>query len=159
MNLKQLPYLLLVCFGSIWAQDNPIVTDPVTPEDEIINEDANTQIDSLRKVTIQIVDSITIQQTSSDLPQTVVATQVKDTTVFALEDMANARKHDSLWLQEMYSSERFEEVYGLIKNQDFSPVDYEELPTELLKKRLAELKQTKSTLTEYQTVLKTVTAQ
>ena len=59
--------------------------------------------------------------------------------VFALEDMANARKYDSLWLKELYNSELFEDVYGLITTQDYTPVEYEELPTEVLKQRLEDL--------------------
>ncbi|PKA82930.1 membrane-bound lytic murein transglycosylase D [Ulvibacter sp. MAR_2010_11] len=95
--------------------------------------------DSLKTKHVKIVDSITIRQVSGDLPKTVVATKLKDTVIFDLEDMAMARKKDSLWLQQLYKSEMFEEVYGTISSQEYEPVDYEELPTELLKQRLAEL--------------------
>ncbi len=127
MKLKQLPNVLLLCFGSIFAQD------------KMIEQEAIAQVDSLQKTQITIIDSITVQRVTGDLQAPVVATQIKDTSVFALEDIAHARKYDSLWLKEMYNSEMFEEVYGLIENQDFNPVEYEELPTELLKQRLAEL--------------------
>ncbi|RMA66004.1 LysM peptidoglycan-binding domain-containing protein [Ulvibacter antarcticus] len=121
MNLQSILGILLFSFGVSMAQEVVVKTD------------------SLPKKHIQIIDSITVQQVSSDLPTTVIATKVKDTMVFALEDMANARKYDSLWLKELYNSELFEEVYGLVSNQNFVPVDYEELPTELLKQRLEEL--------------------
>ncbi len=96
-------------------------------------------IDSLKKKNIQVVDSITVQKITSDLPKTVVATQVKDTMVFSLEDMAKARKIDSLWLNELFSTGRFEEMYGTVQNQSYDPLPYKELPTEVLKQRLAEL--------------------
>lgn len=139
MNLRQLPYLLLLCCGYTYAQDESIMQEQAIVQDTIVERLAIAQIDFLQTKQIQIIDSITIQKISEDLPTTAVATQIKNTSVFALEDMANARKYDSLWLKEMYNSEMFEEVYGLIKNQDFNPVEYEELPTKLLKQRLAEL--------------------
>ena len=53
--------------------------------------------------------------------------------------MANARKYDSLWLKQLYNSELFEEVYGFVGEEDYSPVPYEELSTEVLKERLKDL--------------------
>ena len=96
-------------------------------------------IDSLKKKNIQVVDSITVQKITGDLPKTVVATKVKDTMVFSLEDIAKARKIDSLWLNELFSTGRFEEMYGTVQNQSYDPLPYKELPTEVLKQRLAEL--------------------
>tara|TARA_R110002072_G_scaffold22615_1_gene79396 strand:+ start:230083 stop:231669 length:1587 start_codon:yes stop_codon:yes gene_type:complete len=127
MNLRYLPLLFILGCLVVNAQE------------EIPNETVTSKSDTLTKVHIQIVDSIAVQQVSGDLPTTVVATKVKDTMVFALEDMANARKYDSIWLQELYNSELFEEVYGSITNQTYEPVEYEELPTALLKQRLEEL--------------------
>lgn len=133
MNLKHIPLFLLLAYGIAWAQDEIVVPEVPTEREGIV------QFDSLQKKPIQIIDSIRAQQISNDLPSTVVTTRVKDTMVFALEDMANARKYDSIWLNELYNSELFEDVYGLVVQQDFTPVDYEELPTELLKQRLKEL--------------------
>ena len=96
-------------------------------------------LDSLQKKTIQITDSITIPVKVGDLVENTVVTNVKDTVVFALSDMESARLIDSLWLKELYSTGRFEEMYGAILNEDYSPVEYEELPTEVLKQRLEEL--------------------
>ncbi len=98
-----------------------------------------TSIDSLKKKQVQIVDSISVPTVSGDLPTTVVATQIKDTLIYDLQDIAEARKIDSLWLQELYATDRFEEMYGAIVNQEYEPVEYEELPTEVLKQRLEEL--------------------
>tara|TARA_R110000772_G_scaffold229240_1_gene340088 strand:+ start:731 stop:2308 length:1578 start_codon:yes stop_codon:yes gene_type:complete len=121
MNPRLLPYILFFFCVILSAQEEVV------------------KIDSLQKIRIQIVDSIPIQQTSNDIINTVVATNIKDTMVFALEDMANARKYDSLWLKQLYNSELFEEVYGFVGDQDYSPVPYEELSTEVLKQRLEEL--------------------
>jgi membrane-bound lytic murein transglycosylase D len=121
MKLKHISLLLLLCCGFLYAQK------PKPP------------IDSLQKKNVKIIDSITVKQISGDLPKTVIATQVKDTMVFALKDIAVAREFDSIWLQELYTSELFEDVYGSITTQEYEPVEYEELPTELLKERLAEI--------------------
>ncbi len=96
-------------------------------------------IDSIQKKRLQVIDSITVTSISGDLPTTVVATQVKDTMVFSLEDMALARKIDSVWLKELFNTGRFEEMYGSILDENYEPVEYEELPTEVLKLRLEEL--------------------
>jgi membrane-bound lytic murein transglycosylase D len=88
---------------------------------------------------IQVVDSLKTKRISQEFPTTVIATQKRDTTVILLEDMATARRYDSLWLKELYNSTLFEEVYGSITQMNFEPVEYEELPTEILKQRLVEL--------------------
>jgi len=134
MKLRQpLNLLLLLCCTCLYAQDKTVL------EDQVTEQQATTQIDSLKKTQIQVLDSIPVRRVSGDFPRTIIATQLKDSVIFVLEDIAHARKSDSLWLQEMYNSEMFEEVYGFVENPDFEPVEYEELPTELLKQRLSEL--------------------
>ncbi|MBT8262768.1 MAG: LysM peptidoglycan-binding domain-containing protein [Bacteroidia bacterium] len=93
----------------------------------------------LQKKTIQVTDSITIPVKIGDLTQNTLVTNVKDSVVFSLNDMESARLIDSLWLKELYSTGRFEEMYGTILDEDYEPVEYEELPTEVLKQRLQEL--------------------
>lgn len=93
----------------------------------------------LKQNQVRVVDSIAVQPVSSELPTTLSATQVKDNLVFDLNDLDMARVKDSLWLADLYRSELFEEVYGTITEQTYEPVEYEELPTELLKQRLEEL--------------------
>jgi len=123
MHMKQIIISLTILFSVTlsWAQNEPTV------------------IDSLKKTHIQIIDSLTVSQVSADLPTTVIATNVKDTSVFILEDIAVARKYDSLWLDALYNNDMYEEIYGSITNQTYTPVDYEELPTEVLKQRLEAL--------------------
>ncbi len=75
---------------------------------------------------------------------------------FTLADMAMARKMDSLWLAELYSSNRFEEMYGAIDAETYIPVAYEELPTEILKQRLKELDARTPFTVEYNPALESV---
>lgn len=88
---------------------------------------------------IKVVDTIKVTGISEELPSTVVATVEKDTLIYNLKDIALARETDSLWLNEVYKSDLFEDLYNSIVNQDFGEVDYDELPTELLKQRLKDL--------------------
>lgn len=97
------------------------------------------QIDSLQKKMIHITDSIMVQTRIGDISQNRVIIQEKDTMVFVLNDMEAARLIDSLWLRELSGTGRFEEMYGTILNETYEPIEYEELSTEVLKQRLAEL--------------------
>lgn len=88
---------------------------------------------------VQVIDSIKVSKIAEELPSTVVATSLKDSTIFDLKDMALARKKDSLWLKELYKSDLFEDIYNSVVNQEYDMVDYDELPTEVLKQRLKDL--------------------
>ena len=140
----------------MYAQNKPVLKENRTEQNLAAKQEAPIQIDSLKKTQIQVLDSIPVRQVSGDLPTTTVVPRLRDTAVFVLEDIAHARKSDSLWLQEMYNSEMFEEVYGFVENQDFEPVEYEELPTELLKQRLAELNARTPFNVEYNSSLESV---
>jgi membrane-bound lytic murein transglycosylase D len=108
---------------------------------------------------VQVVDSIKVSKIAEELPSTVVATGIKDTIIFDLKDMAMARKKDSLWLKELYKSDLFEDVYNSVANQEFDPVDYDELPTEVLKQRLKELDARTPFKVEYNPSLESVIKQ
>ena len=88
---------------------------------------------------VQVIDSIKVSKIAEELPSTIIATSIKDSTVFDLKDMALARKKDSLWLKELYKSDLFEDIYNSVVNQEYDLVDYDELPTEVLKQRLKDL--------------------
>ncbi len=113
---------VLFCFGS-----------------SLINAQEVIRKDTLQTKTIQVTDSITIPVKVGDITQNTLIANVKDSVVFDLDDMESARLVDSLWLNELYDTGRFEEMYGTILNEDYEPVEYEELPTEVLKQRLKEL--------------------
>lgn len=105
----------------------------------LLHAQESEQIDSIQPKSVQIIDSMTVQARKGDLSLPVIITKIKDTTIFALKDVEHARTIDSLWLGELYSTGRFEEMYGAVINETYEPVEYEELPTEVLKERLAEL--------------------
>lgn len=140
--MKYLLYFLVFVSATLSYGQDSIAAQKHIPPQVIVQDTilANFQKpDSLQKVTIKVVDTIQVQSVSQDLPTTVVATQLKDSTVIKLEDIAIARRYDSLWLKELYSNMMFEEIYGSITNMSYEPIDYEALPTEVLKQRLAEI--------------------
>lgn len=105
---------------------------------------------------VKVVDSIKITKISDELPSTVVATIVKDSVIYNLKDIELARQKDSLWLNEVYKSDLFDEMYNSVANQDFGEVDYNELPTEVLKQRLKELDARTPFNVEYNSSLESV---
>ena len=117
---------------------------------------AQKSTDSLAKKKIQVVDSIVGAQISGDFPKVVVATNVKDTVIYSLEDIAKARRIDSLWLNELKRTGRFEEMYGTMLSETYEPIDYEELPTEILKERLEALNARTPFNVEYNPALESV---
>ena len=108
---------------------------------------------------VQVVDSIKVTKISQELPSTVVATTLKDSTIFDLKDLAIARKKDSLWLKELYKSDLFDDIYNSVANQEYGPVEYNELPTEVLKQRLKELDSRTPFKVEYNPSLESVIKQ
>ena len=142
MKLKKiLPLLLLLVFSMGFAQQG------------------KRQHKKLNTKKVQVVDSIKVSKISQELPSTTVATTIKDTVVFDLKDMALARKKDSLWLKELYKSDLFDDVYNSVAQQDYEAVDYDELPTEVLKQRLKELDAKTPFKVEYNPSLESVIKQ
>lgn len=113
----------------------------------------------IKTETVQVIDSIKITSISKELPKTVVATAIKDSSIFVLEDLALAKKKDSLWLKEIYGSELFDDIYNSVVNQDFGEVDYSELSTEVLKQRLKDLDARTPFKVEYNVALESVIKQ
>src|SRR5690606_32801528 len=138
---KILPLILLMVFSMGFAQQG-----------KKQNKKSNTK-------KIQVIDSIKVSKIAEELPSTSIALGVKDTLVYDLKDMALARKKDSLWLKELYKSDLFEDVYNSVANQEFDPVDYDELPTEVLKQRLKELDARTPFKVEYNPSLESVIKQ
>jgi membrane-bound lytic murein transglycosylase D len=142
MSLKNiLPLLLILVFGNSFAQKD------------------QKQNDKIKTKTIQVVDSIKVSKISEELPSTVVATKIKDSIVFDLKDLAIAQKKDSLWLNELYKSDLFEEMYNSVANQSYEPVEYNEVSTEVLKQRLKELNARTPFNVEYNPSLESVIKQ
>lgn len=62
-----------------------------------------------------------------------------DSIIYNLQDIQFAREKDSLWLQRIYESDLFDEVYNTIAQNEMDDVVYDELSTEVLRQRLKEL--------------------
>ena len=124
----------------IYAQETPVSQKTDTIPAQITPADtANVQIVSIKE---------------GVLPTTLID---KDTiSTLSIEDMQLARRIDSMWLQELYSNDRFEEMYGAIQTEEYVPVEYEELPTEVLKQRLKELDARTPFTVEYNPSLESV---
>lgn len=64
---------------------------------------------------------------------------VNDTVHYSIKDILEVKKIDSLWVSLLLQPNRYEEMYKTVLEQTYEEVDYEDLPTELLKERLLEL--------------------
>ncbi len=121
-------FLLFTSLGTLYAQEETKSEDSL----KVVTHNLPTK-------TIKIVDTITTQTSTGDFSNPMVNTHSKDSLIYDLKDESVARTADSLWMKELYDSSRFEEVYGSIVNEVVESVEYEELPTDLLKQRLEEL--------------------
>ncbi|MCM5662319.1 lytic transglycosylase domain-containing protein [Galbibacter mesophilus] len=63
------------------------------------------------------------------------------TKIYGFADHPEAKKIDSLWKREFFSTGLSDTLYADISNLSFEPVDYVDLPTDTLKARLAKLNQ------------------
>ncbi len=118
--MKHLLYciIFLVCtFG--YSQDSLAYhqnkrQDPVSRQ----NQDSLQLIKAQAKDTIQVVE---VPVNSLDI---VAVKVLPDSTKIKLQDMALARHYDSLWLDELYSNDMFEQIYGSITAMTYEPVEY-----------------------------------
>lgn len=141
----------LVSLSSV-AQ-TPVVIDSVYSQQALDTIKAGTILKIESNTTI-ISDTIPliIPDTQTITPSTIAIGSRESN----LADLAMARKIDSMWLAELYSSNRFEEMYGAIEQQTYMPVAYEELPTEILKQRLRDLDARTPFTVEYNPQLESV---
>ncbi len=95
---------------------------------------AQTATDSLQQTTVRdtIADSA-LKEHKISIP---VADSLMDRK---LEDDAVAAAFDAKWREELYSSSLFDTIYKSVSELTYEEVYYPELPTDTLKKRLAEL--------------------
>lgn len=115
-------------------------------------EKGKTSIETKTQVAVDSI--VEVAEISKETPVEVTI----DSTIYNLKDLAIARVKDSLWLQEVYSSSLFDEMYDFIVNEDIDAleVEYEELSTEVLKQRLAELNARTPFQVEYNPSLESV---
>lgn len=97
--------------------------------------------------TAQTQDSISSHKASlkdsiidgKDLTVKKIKAEKDSTSIKKLEDLEFAAKFDEKWLEELYSNNLFDTIYKSVTELTYEPVDYPELPTDTLKKRLKEL--------------------
>jgi membrane-bound lytic murein transglycosylase D len=127
MNLKfiTLTYgVLLSCVFSFGQDSIPKITELKKPIEPGIN------------IKTKVVDSLI---DGKNLIQTEIKAELDSTALSNLEDHKFAAEIDQKWLEELYSNTLFDTIYKTVSELNYEPVDYPELPTDLLKARLKEL--------------------
>jgi len=82
---------------------------------------------------------------------------IKDSTeIKILKDNDLAVEFDKKWLEELYSSSLYDTIYKSVSELEYNEVYYPELPTDTLKKRLAELNARTPFNIEYNSSLESV---
>lgn len=94
----------------------------------------------------QTQDSISAQNPIRDsiidgnnLKTRTIAVKVDSTSNKNFEDLEFAKKLDEKWLEELYNNNLYDTIYKSVRELSYQPIDYPELPTDTLKKRLKEL--------------------
>ena len=112
--------------------------------------------DSLQPSKTPVKETRQANDVSVNSLDTLAVKVLPDSTKNKLQDMALARRYDSLWLEELYSNDMFEQIYGSITTMTYEPVEYVELPTDTLKARLAEINSRTPFNVEYNPALESV---
>ncbi len=81
---------------------------------------------------------------------------VDSTSMKSLLDNEFASKLDEKWLEELYNNNLFDTIYKSVTELTFEDIDYPELPTDTLKKRLKELDARTPFNVEYNPALESV---
>ncbi|MFD1615852.1 LysM peptidoglycan-binding domain-containing protein [Gelatiniphilus marinus] len=74
-----------------------------------------------------------------DLTEKKIEAEKDSASIKKLEDLELAAKFDEKWFEELYNNNLFDTIYKSVTELTYQPVDYPELPTDTLKKRLKEL--------------------
>jgi len=112
--------------------------------------------DTLQRIKTQAKDTLQAVEAPTNSLDTLAVKVLPGSTKIKLQDMALARRYDSLWLDELYNNELFEQIYGSITAMTYEPVEYVELPTDTLKARLAEINSRTPFNVEYNPALESV---
>lgn len=110
----------------------------------------------LKRDTIRTVDSITSTIISQDIPKTLLDVKVKDSIVFDLQDNPTAQLIDERWRKELSRMDLFDSINRMREQQVYQPEVNLELPTDTLKKRLAEINARTPFNVEYNASLESV---
>ena len=136
MHIKNKFFLL---FSLVIATLSLQAQDTLSYEAYKLKQPASNQVKNqvLQPDTITIVKELKATAVSQDLPQTVIATQVKDSITFNLEDEPQAALIDMRWRQELARMDLYDSINAIRNSQTYLPEVKLELPTDTLKKRLA----------------------
>lgn len=136
MNIKNNLFLLCsLALGALSLQAQDTLSYEAYKLKQPASEQVKTQI--LQPDTITIINEVKANVVSQDLPQTVIATQVKDSITFKLEDEPQAALIDMRWRQELARMDLYDSINAIRNSQTYLPEVKLELPTDTLKKRLA----------------------
>ncbi|WOD45032.1 LysM peptidoglycan-binding domain-containing protein [Hwangdonia lutea] len=69
----------------------------------------------------------------------IIEAEKDSTSIKKLEDLEFAAQFDEKWFEELYNNNLFDTIYKSVTELTYEPIDYPELPTDTLKKRLKEL--------------------
>jgi len=111
------------------------------------------QQDSISLHKEQIKDSLIDGKITITKPIQAIA---DSTSIKGLLDNEFASKLDEKWLEELYSNNLFDTIYKSVTELTFEDIDYPELPTDTLKKRLKELDARTPFNVEYNPALESV---
>ncbi|WGK65813.1 LysM peptidoglycan-binding domain-containing protein [Croceiramulus getboli] len=136
-----------LCGCLLSAQDTPISGSPAPVQEEIAE---------IASDTLTVIDTLTTTIVDREFSFTTVATSKKDSVIFRLEDNAYAHRLDSLWVNELVDYSLYDTIAEMVHNLDYSAVEYEELPTDTLKKRLAAINARTPFNVEYNPALESV---
>lgn len=98
------------------------------------------------KDTLQAINNaagklIVVEQNSAITDNKPTVVFKKEGVKYNLQDYVYAATLDSLWMKELYNSSLFDTLQNTITKLDYNPVEYNNLPTPMLKQRLEELNQ------------------
>lgn len=153
--MKRYPQVLLYTFlilyaYSSWSQEENTPDYYGTPQDSILivtgqieeediqawPEEVNSNSEFPKKNTR--ISSVSSKEFHIDT-KPLDTSLTKEALKALLKDHQPIAQIDSLWQQELYSSPLFDTVYNDVRNLTYEPVEFKELPTEVLKERLSEL--------------------
>ena len=78
--------------------------------------------DTLQRIKPQVKDTLQAFEVPTNSLDILAEKVLPDSTKIKLQDMALARRYDSLWLDELYNNELFEQIYGSITAMTYEPV-------------------------------------
>ena len=122
---------LLCCLPAFVRAQDTISYEQFKQKSPVVKE--------LKRDTITIVDSIMTTIVSQDLPKVLLETTVTDSVAFRLEDNEQAALIDRRWRKELARMDLYDSITRMREGQTDLPEVSLELPTDTLKKRLAEI--------------------